>query len=173
MSTPKYNVIYEKLVTDADDLVGLIAYGIYKRHKIEFINKIKTEKGQEPTAEECETFFLTSTTETQLDSYKSQAETILSETVANIAFEQVRAEEEKMLRDYKENIKSCLPSKTRTFWNSVAAGVVSAILVSSTVGLSYFLARTSERETAAIVDRVIEFVQKEPVSEQCPVDTPN
>lgn len=171
MSTPKYNAIYEKLVTDADDLVGLIAYGIYKRHKIEVINKIKAKKGHEPSAEECETFFLTSTTETQLDSYRSQAETILSETVANIAFEQVRAEEERMLRDYKENIKSCLPSKTRTFWISVAAGVVSAILVSLTVGISYFLVETSERKTGEVVERVMKAVQEKTAGEQCPVNT--
>lgn len=33
MSMPgKYNFIYKELVTAEDDLVGLIAYGIYKKH---------------------------------------------------------------------------------------------------------------------------------------------
>lgn len=170
MSTLKYSVIYEKLVANADDLVGLIAYGIYKRHKIEFIDKIKSEERREPSEEECKTFLM-SVTETQLDFYRSQAETILSETVANIAAETIREKEEDLLRNYKENIKSFLPSRTRTFWISVAAGVVSAILVSLTVGISYFLVETSERKTGEIVERVMKAVQKKTVGEQCPVNT--
>ena len=53
----KYNFIYSKLVLAEDDVVGLIAYGIYKKHKIEFINKIKDEKGREPNDDECDSFF--------------------------------------------------------------------------------------------------------------------
>ena len=49
----KYNYIYEKLVTANDDVLGLIAYGIYKQHKIEFITKIKEEQHRDPTEEEC------------------------------------------------------------------------------------------------------------------------
>lgn len=30
-----YNFIYEQLVKSEDDLVGLVAYAIYKKHKIE------------------------------------------------------------------------------------------------------------------------------------------
>lgn len=37
----KYNFIYKELVSADDDLVGLIAYGIYKKHKIEFYNQDK------------------------------------------------------------------------------------------------------------------------------------
>lgn len=170
MSTLKYSVIYEKLVANADDLVGLIAYGIYKRHKIEFIDNVKSEERREPSEEECKTFFLTAITKTQLDSYRSQAETILSETVANIAAETIREKEEDLLRNYKESIKSFLPSKTRTFWISVAAGVVSAILVSLTVGFSYFLARTSERKIGETVERLMETPQE---NGQCPVNTPD
>ena len=75
----KYNFIYEKLVTSDDDLTGLIAYGIYKKHKIEFIAKIKDEESRNPTDEECQSFFIASSTESQLKKYRDQAETILAE----------------------------------------------------------------------------------------------
>ncbi len=39
----QYNYIYKKLVNSEDDLIGLIAYGIYKKHKIEFIEQIQEE----------------------------------------------------------------------------------------------------------------------------------
>lgn len=32
------NFIYSKLVRDDDDIIGMVAYGIYKKHKIEFMN---------------------------------------------------------------------------------------------------------------------------------------
>lgn len=73
----KYNFIYKELVSADDDLVGLIAYGIYKKHKIEFITKIKREQGREPSDEECKSFFAASTTDSQLRNYRSQAETML------------------------------------------------------------------------------------------------
>lgn len=37
----KYNFIYKELVSADDDLVGLIAYGIYKKHKIGLYNQDK------------------------------------------------------------------------------------------------------------------------------------
>ena len=58
----QYNYIYKKLVNSEDDLIGLIAYGIYKKHKIEFIEQIQEEYKREPTDEECSSFFISSTT---------------------------------------------------------------------------------------------------------------
>lgn len=98
----QYNFIYEKLVTAEDDVLGLIAYGIYKQHKIEFITKIKEENKREPTQEECNSFFAASTTESQLNNYRNQAEALLSETVANIANEELGRFEDEMVRNYKK-----------------------------------------------------------------------
>ena len=33
--------LYSKLVRDDDDIIGMVAYGIYKKHKIEFIESVK------------------------------------------------------------------------------------------------------------------------------------
>lgn len=41
----QFSFIYSKLVSANDDFVGLIAYGIYKKHKIEFIENIKIGHG--------------------------------------------------------------------------------------------------------------------------------
>ena len=40
------NFIYSKLVRDDDDIIGMVAYGIYKKHKIEFIESIKSAHGR-------------------------------------------------------------------------------------------------------------------------------
>lgn len=155
----KYNFIYEKLVTADDDLAGLIAYGIYKKHKIEFITKIKEEQKREPTEDECRSFFAASTTESQLDSYRSQAETMLSEMVGNIANEELKRYEAEMLRNYKKEIAACIPSNAKTFLASVGAGIVSTLLFTVIAGIFYFIGETSDRSTRNKTKELMEVVQ--------------
>lgn len=155
-----YNYIYKTLVEDDNDILGIIAYGIYKKHKIEFIDKIKKEQGREPTDEECYSFFACSTTETQLESYRSQAEMLLSEAVGNIAREEIVEFEKEMLKNYKKEISSCVPSNMKTFWLSAIAGVVSTLLFTIIAGIFYFIGGTSDRDTHDKVQQVIETIQK-------------
>ena len=105
----KYNSIYNKLVQSDKDLVGLVAYAIYKRHKIEFVSGVKRSKEREPTDEECEVFFAASMADSQINKYRSEAKTLLSEVVANTKKEEIEQFEAEMLSNYQENIKNCLP----------------------------------------------------------------
>ena len=163
----KYNFIYEKLVTSDDDLTGLIAYGIYKKHKIEFIAKIKDEESRNPTDEECQSFFIASSTESQLKKYRDQAETILAETVANVASEEIARYEQDMLKNYRAEIKNCLPSNWRTVWLSILSSFAFSVIVA----IVYFVALTSERSTSENVDRIMESLQ--PPVEQTEPDSLN
>lgn len=156
----KYNFIYEKLVSTEDDLVGLIAYGIYKKHKIEFITKIKDEYNREPTEEECKSFSAASTTESQLKNYRGQAETLLSEMVGNIANEELRRYEDEMLRSYKREITACLPSNKRSFGLSIVAGVLSTLLFTVIAGIFYFVGETSDRSTRNKTKELMELVHE-------------
>ena len=156
----KYNFIYEKLVSAEDDLVGLIAYGIYKKHKIEFITKIKDEYKRDPTEEECKSFSAASTTESQLKNYRGQAETLLSEMVGNIANEELTRYEDEMLRNYKKEISACLPSNKRTFWLSIIAGIISTLLFSVIAGIFYFVGETSDRSTRHKTKELMELVHE-------------
>ena len=155
----KYNFIYAKLVLAEDDLVGLIAYGIYKKHKIEFITKVKEEQGREPNDEERKSFFVASTTKSQLYNYRSQAETMLSEMVGNIANEELKRYEEDMLRNYKQEIASCLPSNKKTFAISIVAGIISTFLFAIIAGIFYFVGETSDQSTRKKVKESMETVQ--------------
>lgn len=155
----KYNFIYSKLVLAEDDVVGLIAYGIYKKHKIEFINKIKDEKGREPNDDECDSFFASSTTESQLSHYRNQAETMLSETVGSIAADELRRYEDEMLRNYRQELSQCVPSNVKTMWYGILSGVVSTLLFSVIAGLFYFIGETSDRSTRLQTKELMENVR--------------
>lgn len=158
-----HNYIYKNLVENDKDILGIIAYGIYKKHKIEFIDKIKKEQGRIPTDEECHSFFVFSTTETQLDSYRGQAEMLLSEAVGNIAREEIVEFEKEMLKNYKKEISSCVPSNMKTICLSALAGIVSTFLFTFIASVFYFIGGTSDRDTHDKVQQIIETIQK-PIS---------
>lgn len=73
-----YNWIYQELVKSEDDLVGAIAYSLYKRHKIEYINQCKSETGKEPTNEQLAEFHRISSSPSSLESYRLKADILLS-----------------------------------------------------------------------------------------------
>lgn len=139
----QYNFIYKELVKFDNDLVGLIAYGIYKKHKIEFIEQIQEKYNREPTDEECSAFFISSTTESQLAKYRNDAESLLSEVVANTNAEEVKGYEEEMLASYQTNIKECLPP----WWHNVIWSVIASFIFSA-LGIFFYYLGVTEKQSA-------------------------
>lgn len=66
-----YNTIYEKLTADPNDLVGALAYIIYKQQKVEFC---KATSGGNPSREEIERFHVIAALDASIAAYRSQAE---------------------------------------------------------------------------------------------------
>ena len=66
-----YNNIYEKLTADSNDLVGALAYIIYKQQKVEFC---KATSGGNPSREEIERFHAIASLDASIAAYRSQAE---------------------------------------------------------------------------------------------------
>ncbi|GAB7082243.1 hypothetical protein [Megalodesulfovibrio paquesii] len=73
----KYNYIFEELAGEPDDLIGLLAYGIYKREKIEYIKSFWTKHDRGPTDDELAVFHDLSMS--RLSSYLRLAESDLAE----------------------------------------------------------------------------------------------
>lgn len=172
-----YNFIYSQLVKPENGLVGLIAYAIYKQHKIEFITNIQEKEGREPTIEECNAFFTASTTQSQLNKYINDAQSILSDVVVNTTKEEleqyesdilknyrttIREEienfERNMLSRYKDGIKEALPSNKKNFWLSFGAGILSAFVFSLIAALFFILGETSEQSTRKRTKQIIEQI---------------
>lgn len=68
-----YNTIYEKLTADPNDLVGALAYIIYKKQKVEFC---KNHPGGAPGRAELDNFHNIASLQTSIDSYRAQAEAL-------------------------------------------------------------------------------------------------
>lgn len=161
MSDRKYNCIYDKLVGTDNDLVGLVAYGLYKKHKIEFITNIKETSNREPTDEECNAFFIASTADSQILKYRRDAEDLISEIVVGSAEEESRKYEIDMLHDYQRSIRNVLPSDLK----SVFLSIIGAFAFSLIAGIFYFIGGTSEKaiqdNTLKVLEVAKPYIQKE------------
>jgi hypothetical protein len=70
--------VFKKLVNADDDLVGLIAYGLYKQNKYEWLAAFEKSCGRRPGADEFTAYALGEGTPRRVTAYRSLAETFLS-----------------------------------------------------------------------------------------------
>ena len=119
-----YNCIYKQLVEDKDDIVGHIAYSLYKQDKVEYINRFKEENGREPGEDELKPFHDASCLDGSIERYKESAINLLGsfldETLSQTAH-QLETEYEKHLEDV---IK---PLKTK-WWEAIIQSVIGAFV---------------------------------------------
>ncbi|HCC53271.1 MAG TPA: hypothetical protein DEQ30_15510 [Porphyromonadaceae bacterium] len=158
-NTKKYNFIYSKLVESENDLVGLVAYGMYKQHKISFINDFKEKYKREPNDSECEVFFLTSTTTDQLQKYRNQAEILVSEIVSNTTLEEIQNFESDMLSNYEEKIENAVkrnvPSNTKSLIIGICGSLIGAIILTVMTLFFYFWGNTIDKDRMKDVQEII------------------
>lgn len=72
------NPMFERLVQAEDDLVGLIAYALYKQTKRDWFETFKRENKREPESSEFDSFLLGERTEKRLKTYRDQAASVLA-----------------------------------------------------------------------------------------------
>lgn len=70
----KYNFIFNQIVENDDDFVGSLAYVLYKRNKIEYIEQYKKEHGKEPELAELRKWQKSECAKSKLENYKKLAE---------------------------------------------------------------------------------------------------
>jgi hypothetical protein len=74
-----YNMIFETLVTSEEDLVGFVAYGLYKQSKRDWFIAFATEHRRAPNAVEIRSYIVGESTERRLATYRHLAEQTLAQ----------------------------------------------------------------------------------------------
>lgn len=152
----KYSNIFSRLVEDENDLIGLIAYGLYKQHKIEFIKSYKSQHPEdEPTDEDCEAFAIASCTEIQLNQYRDSAENLLQRLTLEAAREEIDVFEGDMLRQYQEEIRNAVKEVQPKWWHSVLWSLLASFVFSLIVAIGFFLGSTTEKGTVETIKTTI------------------
>lgn len=159
MMAKKYNNIYTRLVEDEYDLIGLIAYGLYKQHKIEFIKSFCQEHpGQEPTEDDCMAFAITTCAESQIKQYRESAEKLLQQITLEAAKEEIKVFEDEMLRNYQTEIRDAVKEVQPKWWHSVMWSLLASIVFAILVALGFFLGSTTEKDTVDLMKTTIESI---------------
>jgi hypothetical protein len=104
-----YNKVYESLVTSDKDIVGMLAYAIYKKQKQETVKDYRlNNNGDRPKSTDLESFHKLALQRTQLDMYRKQA-TELTQGLTN-----------SLLKSKQKDIKDIIDghlSKPKGFWS--------------------------------------------------------
>ena len=127
MAANNFNFIYRKLVQDDNDILGIIAYALYKRQKIEFIENFKKKHEKEPQEADFSSFNDFSCSDLQLSSYNNEAQTLAKNFLESSLNEAAAELELKYSNEAKMKIKAAKPS----FWFGVWQGVVASLFLSS------------------------------------------
>ncbi len=147
--------MYSKIVDDANDIIGLVAYALYKQHKIEFFNKVRIENGgEEPSEEAIKAFIQSSSTDSQIKKYRAEAEGILSDVVINVTREQINQAEREMLDSYQAKIREAVKAETPGKGLTITLNVVGTALFSVLITLVFIIGNFSERGSKYFADKV-------------------
>lgn len=157
----KFNTIFKRLVSGPDDLVGMVAYGIYKQEKRDWIIRFQTEKGRRPNEAEVWAFN-EHFSETALARLRSEAESMLiafAESVVesrtpDIAkgimasgMEDLSKAIEQSTTDVKGYVKAQTSPGWAIVWNTVAwlISVVITVAVAGSLLLPSIVDRLAEK----------------------------
>lgn len=147
--------MYSKIVNDENDIVGLVAYALYKQHKIEFFKEYRNVNGgSEPTEEAINAFIQSSSADCQIKKYRAEANGILSDLVINVAQEQINQAESEMLHDYEKKIEAAVKKNIPGNWKTIRLNVVGTFLFSVLITLIFVIGNFSERGSKQIADKV-------------------
>ena len=128
----EYNFIYDRLVRDENDLHGLIAYGIYKRHKKSFIEQFKDEKHvSEVSNEDLKTFHVASNVPSQISAYYLQAQKLMADTVGQVMQDEIELARIDVRTDFQGELKQALPK----WWQTIVVSILCSIVASAITAL--------------------------------------
>lgn len=122
--------MYSRLVKSDQDIVGFIAYSLYKSAKIAYIKQIETETGIPVSETKLQNYDKSQQNQQQIQLYIDKAKMFLGEmNQAIIDVVTSRIEKESTLR-HEEMIKSAVASSSHSFWYGVCQSVSGAFLYS-------------------------------------------
>lgn len=127
----KGHTVYTTIVEGDNDLVGLVAYSLYKRDKLAFVVKHHEDRNCAPSSDEMLAFCRGATLPGPVSNYRTKASSLLSDMYNQLLEEQVTA----MQAQYKDDLITEL-KKAHPFWEGVWQHVVSGVVVAALLGLA-------------------------------------
>jgi len=127
----KYNFIYDDLVKDDFDITGMIAYSLYKRDKVKFIQATKDEKGSFSDADLDGFHRLSKIAKTQ---YEDRAVLLFTSLTNEIVSTKVKLSHE-LIKEIVEETAS--PKGFRNWARAITQSLIAAIIFTVMVFFFY------------------------------------
>lgn len=147
-----YNFIYTELVKNEDDILGIIAYSLYKRQKIEYIKGFKAKHGRDPTDTDLLSFHEISNSPFQLQTYRNQADK-LAQDFLTITLE-TRAEE--LEQYYEKKVVNEIKSHKPNYWIGVSQGVVASVIFVLLLGLLVIFTWSLNQGPRQVIEQIFD-----------------
>lgn len=128
--SPDGHTVYTSLVEQDNDLVGLVAYSIYKRDKLSFKEKQRTELGREATHCELVAFARGVCLDGPVAGYRQRATDILQQMYDELVAVQTAEIEKQYESRLKKELKEAHP-----FWREVLVHFAATVLLVALGGL--------------------------------------
>ncbi len=136
-----YNFIYKKLVKSPNDVVGALAYGLYKEEKIAYITEFRAANDRDPVDADLLEFHRMTNVQQRIDAYRLQAEGLLQEFLddvlgAELVEQQKSIRQDAMIRTMGEHNRVLLAAMRGKF--AFSKGVVQNIIAGLvTTGITF------------------------------------
>ncbi|MBQ4507479.1 MAG: hypothetical protein II970_01090 [Paludibacteraceae bacterium] len=143
----RYNYIYSKLVSDETDIIGHIAYALYKSDKVCFMEKLRAE-GKEPTEEDLQQFHQISCLDSTLERYQMHASVIM-EAFLNEVLKKHKADIEKnYFEEHDKRLREIVKPLKPNFWHGVWQSMVGAFFFAIILAAFAFVYTFSRNDTS-------------------------
>lgn len=130
---------YSALVQSDADIIGLVAYALYKRDKLKFCVHVRSSTGIAPTETEINAFISTCNLDTRIQGYRAEAELLLeamTEYQLDDAIEQIR-------RDSNDELVRKL-SESKSWGRSIAEALIGSVVVAAMWGALLLILYTNK-----------------------------
>lgn len=125
-TTQTVNGTFRAMVLDSNDLVGLIAYSLYKADKATFISSYLSDHGASPDDSQISAFVRTVNMPSQIEAYRNRATDLLEtmyDELLESAIVDLKAESQVQMIDELK--------KFRGFWKAVRENVVANLIAAA------------------------------------------
>lgn len=148
-----YSFIFKKIVEDDDDFIGMVAYTLYKRQKVEWIEKFQVDHQRRPTDDEIESGFARfSNLPSQLENYREQAVQTLDMFLDQALYAKVEEAKEAIRND--AIVKAVGKSFTQGVLENIVAGLAAALITLGASGLVWVALQGPENLIRQAIEQV-------------------
>ncbi|QEI08741.1 hypothetical protein FXN63_25005 [Pigmentiphaga aceris] len=147
---------YASLVNADEDMIGHVAYALYKRDKLKFCDSIVALHQRPASASEVDVFIHSANLPTRVESYRTEAEQLLerfSEAVLDVTLRQLQDE---MNRELVRQLK-----ESKSFSKAVVENLVANMLAIAVTALFVLILYASRIGVVPLIGDIFGFDVKE------------